>query len=92
MKKVLTRELQNGVMVAAGRGNVLVLRGSYTLAAGTVAVTFAETFADTTDLVVLCQSNTTNHQYPTSIAVTGFTANGTGTDTGKYVAVGNIRL
>lgn len=90
--KVLTRDLQNGVVITNGKGNVMIQRGSYTLAAGTVSVTFSTPYVDTTDLIVILQSNTANHQYPSSITVTGFTANGTGTDTGKYIAIGNTKL
>ena len=90
--KVLTRQLKNGVVITNGRDNVIIQRGSYTLAAGTVSVTFTTQFTDTTDLIVVCQSNTSNHQYPSSVTASGFTANGTGTDTGKYIAIGNIKL
>lgn len=89
--KIETRQLKTGVVVTDVRGYSIVMRGSYTLAGGTVAVTFPRELSDTTDLVIICQSNTANIQYPSSPTVTGFTANGTGADTGKYLAIGNIK-
>jgi len=92
MFKTLTRQLKNGVVITTGKGDTMIQRGTYTLAAGSASVTFDEEFSDTTNLIIICQTNTANIQYPSGSSTTGFTANGTGTDTGSYLAVGNIKL
>ena len=88
IKKTLTRRLKNGAVVTDVINNVIIMRGTYTLSGGSVAVTYPQEIVENVDIVVLCQSDTANHQYPTSITVTGFTANGTGSDTGNYIVLG----
>lgn len=93
MKEIKVRQLKNGVVFTDSKGDTKILRGTYTIGVGgTVAVTFSEEFSTTTNLIVICQSNTANIQYPSSIAVTGFTANGTDGNTGSYVAIGEAKL
>ena len=61
--------------------------GRDTLAAGTCAITFQKAF--TTILEVFLQDKTAaNAMYPSSPATSGFTANGTGTDTFAWLAIG----
>ena len=92
MNRILTRKLKEGVVVTEKKGNTKIQRGTFTLSGGTVAVSFSDEFATTTDLIVICQSNTANIQYPSSVSVSGFTANGTGSDTGSYIAIGETKL
>lgn len=90
--KIFTRFLKNFIIVGWLRAPQRVVTGSYTLSGGTAAVTFPEAFSDVTNLVILLQSDTANAQRPSSPTTSGFTANGTGTDTGKYLAIGNIKF
>ena len=61
--------------------------GRDTLAAGTCAITLQKAF--TTILEVFLQDKTAaNAMYPSSPATSGFTANGTGTDTFAWLAIG----
>jgi len=92
MPKILTRNLKDRVVVSDQKSAIMILRGTYTLSGGSVAVTFNEEFSDTTDLIVLTQTDTANIQYPSGTTITGFTANGTGAETGSYLAVGNVKL
>jgi|ETNmetMinimDraft_2_1059921.scaffolds.fasta_scaffold408734_1 lipopolysaccharide export system protein LptA len=91
IKKVLTRELKDGAIRDSVKGNVKTQRGTYTLSGGSVAITFSDGYGETTNLVVICQSNTSTSQYPSSITVNGFTANGSGSDTGSFLAIGNTK-
>lgn len=93
MNDILTRHLKGGVVVSEKKGNTKIQRGTYTIGGGgTVAVNFTDEFSTTTGLIVICQTNTANIQYPSSISVTGFTANGTAGNTGSYIAVGEVKL
>lgn len=88
IRKTLTRRLKNGAVVTDVLNNVIIMRGTYTLSGGSVAVTFPQPIVEDVDIVVICQADTANHQHPTSITQTGFTANGTGGETGSFIVLG----
>lgn len=66
----------------------IVQRGSHTLSGNVKFVTFPQSYRSTNDLVVLATSKTTNPQFIDSIAVSGFTVSGSGTDAGYWLAMG----
>ena len=100
MPEPIVREaLSEPALTQIGRQNLLsarnltqstfkVISGSFTLSGGTVAVTFADAFSSATGVVVVVASDTANAQRPTAISASGFTANGTGSDTGNFIAIG----
>ena len=76
---------------AAATGNsygaIRIEIGNGTLSSGTLAVTFQTAFK--TILEVFLQDKTAaNAMYPSALATSGFTANGTGADTFGWMAVG----
>ena len=68
-----------------------IVYGSGTLSGGTLAVTFPDAFSQTAGVIVQCQDTTDGSAiYPSSVTATGFTANGTGSNTFNYVAHGPV--
>jgi len=68
-------------------GAIRIEIGRGTLSSGAASVTFQQAF--TTVLEVFLQDKTgANAMYPSSLATTGFTANGTGSDTFAWLAIG----
>lgn len=68
-------------------GAIRIEIGNGTLSAGTLAVTFQQAFK--TILEVFLQDKTAaNAMYPSGLSTTGFTANGTTTDTFAWMAIG----
>ena len=63
------------------------LQGIGTLSGGAVAVTFVETFI-AIPAVFLQDTTAANAMYPTVVTRTGFTANGTSSDTFNWMAIG----
>jgi hypothetical protein len=61
--------------------------GRDTLAAGTCAITFQAAFTSILE-VFLVDKTAANAMYPSALATTGFTANGTSTDTFAWLAIG----
>lgn len=82
--KVYTDDLN----VSAYNLGSIMQRGSYTLAANVKFVTFPRPYASTTGLIVVCTPDTANQQFLQGLATSGFTVSGSGTDTGKWLAVG----
>ena len=74
--------------VSAQLLGTILQRGGYTLAAGVKFVAFPRQYSGTTNLQVLLTGKTNNPQFLESVAVSGFTVSGSGTDTGIWLAIG----
>ncbi len=68
-------------------GRLRIEWGRDTLSTGQKVVTFQKAFREILE-VFLQNKSATNPMYPTAVGTTGFTANGTGTDTFAWLAVG----
>ncbi len=66
----------------------MVQRGTHTLAANVKFVTFPQAYKSVNDLIIQITSKTTNPQFLDSVAVSGFTVSGSGTDTGHWLSFG----
>lgn len=71
----------------SGYGALRIEWGNDTLAAGTKAITFQQAFTTILE-VFLIDKTAANAMYPSAIGISGFTANGTGTDTFGWMVVG----
>lgn len=68
-------------------GDLRIEWGNDTLSAGTKAVTFQKAFSGLLE-VFLIDKTAANAMYPSALGTTGFTANGTGSDTFGWLAIG----
>jgi len=68
-------------------GDLRIEWGRDTLSTGTKAITFQQAFSALLE-VFLIDKTAANAMYPSSLGTTGFTANGTGSDTFGWLAVG----
>lgn len=68
-------------------GTRIVLSGSVVLVGGTASVSFPKTLSgSSSDYIVLCNGSSA-YAYASSVSTTGFTANGTGTNTVSYAVI-----
>ena len=68
-------------------GPRVVFAGSVTLSSGTATVKFPSTLPGVAADYIVLMGGSASHSYATSVAVTGFTANGTGSEVPSYIVV-----
>lgn len=68
-------------------GTRIVFSGTVTLSSGTATVTFPNTLPGSASDYIVISGGSAAHSYASSVAVTGFTMNGTGSQVVSYIVV-----